>query len=79
MTAAGFKGRKADDCVCRAIAIATEQPYRTISAIVASSKTQSAPSKEEIEEPLQTSPAPRKNPANVRLLALTSCSFPVVC
>ena len=28
--AAGFKGSKASDCVCRAIAIATEQPYRTV-------------------------------------------------
>jgi hypothetical protein len=27
--AAGFKG-KVDDCVCRAIAIATEQPYRVV-------------------------------------------------
>jgi hypothetical protein len=28
--AAGFKGGRAGDCVCRAIAIATEQPYRAV-------------------------------------------------
>ena len=28
--AAGFGNKKVGDCVCRAIAIATEQPYRTV-------------------------------------------------
>jgi hypothetical protein len=28
--AVGFKGRKVGDCVCRAIAIATELPYRIV-------------------------------------------------
>jgi hypothetical protein len=28
--AAGFKGKKVGDCACRAIAIATEQPYRVV-------------------------------------------------
>lgn len=28
--AAGFKGRAAGDCVCRAISIVTEQPYREV-------------------------------------------------
>ena len=27
---AGFRGNKVGDCVCRAIAIATEQPYRSV-------------------------------------------------